>query len=349
MSLRVTLTYARLIGYALGALPSAVCAQGDGDAVGLYHFVRGAADAERSFAFYQELLGVELTRSPFAGTPSGGAPPPRIASRAEAGSDPLVWDLTDTNGARFRTVFMHAPNTAFGLELSEFLDIPRGERPANPWDPGASIIVFAVRDLDAALLAAKARGATVVTTGAAPIDGPDGRAVVLRDPDGNLVELAQAAPAAIAAAGPGQIVATRIAITVQSTAAALGFYRDLLRLKIRASRRVTGGELRVYGVDRGTLLETPVEIPGSGAALMLLEFSGTRGAPAPEPLHWKIQDVGSPQLQFQVRDLDALLARTRAAGYRFLSVGGKPIERPFGRFVFAIGPTAELVEYVEPR
>ena len=57
---------------------------------------------------------------------------------AEAGSDPLVWDLTNTHGSRFRTVFMRAANTPFGLELSEFFDIPRGERPANPWDPGAS-------------------------------------------------------------------------------------------------------------------------------------------------------------------------------------------------------------------
>jgi hypothetical protein len=31
-----------------------------------------------------------------------------------------------------------------------------------------------------------------------------------------------------------------------------------------------------------------------------------------------------------------------------LTVGAKPIQRPFGRFVFAIGPDAELVEYVEP-
>jgi hypothetical protein len=81
---------------------------------------------------------------------------------------------------------------------------------------------------------------------------------------------------------------------------------------------------------------------------MLLEFSVPNGVARPQPFHWKIQDVGSPQLQLEVRDLDTLIERTRAAGYRFLSVGAKPIQRPFGRFVFAIGPDAELVEYVEP-
>ena len=337
------------MAYGAGGLPGAACAQADGSVVGLYHFVRGTADAERSFAFYHDVLGIELARSPFAGAPSAGAPPPRIAPRADAGSDPLVWDLTDTKGARFRTVFMHAPSAPFGLELSEFFDTPRSERLANPWDPGASIIEFAVRDLDTVLMTAKARRAPVVTIGGAPLSGPNGRAVLVRDPDGNLIELRQASRAAIAAAQPGEIVAVKIAITVASTATSLDYYRGLLRLRVHAPRRAANSELRVYGVDRGALTQTPVAIPGAGDALTLLEFSRPNGVAPAEPFHWKIQDVGSPQLQLEVRDLDALMRRTRSAGYRFLSVGAKPIERPFGRFVFAIGPDTEPVEYVEPR
>ena len=347
--LRFALACAQWVSFAaaVAAPAGAACAQGDGAVLGLYHFVRTTANAERSFAFYHEVLGIEIVRSPFARAPPDG-PPPRIASSAEAGSDPLVWNLTNTKGARFRTVFMRAPNTPFGLELSEFFDIPRSERPANPWDPGASIIEFAVRDVDAALAAARAHGAPVVTMGGAPVGLPDGRVVLVRDPDGNLVALMQASPAAIAAAAPGQIVATRIDITVARTAASLAFYRDLLRLEVHASRRAAASELRAYGVDRGTLTQTPVVIPGVGAALKLLEFSGANGVVSPAPFHWKIQDVGSPQLQLEVRGLNALIGSTRTAGYRFLSVDAEPIERPFGRFVFAIGPDAELVEYVEP-
>ena len=40
---------------------------------GLYNWIRGTGDAERSFAFYRDVFGVELTRSPFA----GAAPPTR--------------------------------------------------------------------------------------------------------------------------------------------------------------------------------------------------------------------------------------------------------------------------------
>jgi catechol 2,3-dioxygenase-like lactoylglutathione lyase family enzyme len=243
---------------------------------------------------------------------------------------------------------MRAPNTSFGLELSEFLDISRTGRPANPWDPGAPMIEFAVRDLDAVLKAAEARGAPVVTKGGVPASAPDGPVVLVRDPDGYLIRLRQGSAAAIATASPGQIVGTRIEITVASTAASLAFYRDLLHLEVHESRSTVESELRSYGLDRGTLTKTPVVIPGAGTGLMLLEFSVPNGVARPEPFHWKIQDVGSPQLQLEVRDLDTLIGRTRAAGYRFLSVGAKPIRRPFGRFVFAIGPDAELVEYVEP-
>jgi hypothetical protein len=57
---------------------------------------------------------------------------------------------------------------------------------------------------------------------------------------------------------------------------------------------------------------------------------------------------GSPEFQLEVSGLDVLMDRTKNAGYRFLSVGAKPIQRAFGRFVFAIDPDGALVEFVEP-
>jgi hypothetical protein len=107
------------------------------------HWRRGAR-----LCVLRDVFGIELARSPFAAGAAATLAPNRFRPVAQAGSDPLVWDLTGTHGSRFRTVFMRAPNTPFGLELSEFFDVPRGERPPNPWDPGASKLVFAVRDLD---------------------------------------------------------------------------------------------------------------------------------------------------------------------------------------------------------
>ena len=329
---------------ALASLTLPAHAAGPAAVVGLYNWVHTTGDAERAFPFYRDVLGIELTRSHFR--PPDDAPL-AIASAAQAASDPLVWDLTDTRGARFRTVFTQAANTPFGLELSEFFDIPRSSRQANAWDPGAARLIFAVRDLDAVLATVRRRGDPIVTVGGAPLATPSGKAVLVRDPDGSLVELVQASAAAQAAATAGPIVSTTIGITVASTPAALEFYHDLLGFEVRGTHAATAAELRLHGVDGGRLTETTIGIPATSVTLRLAEFA-LPARVTPAPFHWRIQDVGAPQLQLQVRDLDALLERTKAAGYGFLSVGAQPIRRAFGRFVFAIGPDDVLVEFVEP-
>ena len=316
---------------------------------GLYNWIHGTADAERSFAFYHDVFGLDLVRSTFAPVAPAGAAPERIRPVSEAGSDPLVWDLTNTHGSRFRTVFMRAANTPFGLELSEFLDIPRSQRPASPWDPGASVVIFTVRDLGAVLNRLQARGATVVTPGGAAIDTVWGRAILVRDPDGCLVEVRQASQTAMRAANPGEVIETSIGITVARLSRALEFYQRLLGFTVKQTRAATLAERRVSGLTGGRIAQAIMSVPGAGATVVLSEFTlPTPGPVTATPFAWRFQDVGSPQFQLEVTGLDQLIERTRNAGYRFQSVGAKPIQRPFGRFVFAIDPDGVFVEFVEP-
>ena len=317
---------------------------------GLYNWVHTTGNAEKAFPFYRDVFGIVLTSSPFASGASANAPPQRIRPVAEAGSDPLVWDLTDTRGARFRTAFMRAANTPFGLELSEFFDIARNTRAPNPWDPGASMLIFKVRDLDAVVAKLRDRAAPVVTLGAGPLETPLGRAIVVRDPDGYLVEIVQATPAEIAAAASsGAIIRTSIDLSVADTSAALGFYRDLLGFQVRETRSAATAEIPLYGLRAASLSQTRLVVPGTDIAVRLSEFRlPSDAAVAAQPFRWRIQDVGAPQMQLQVANLDGLLERTRAAGYRFLSVGARPIQRPFGRFVFVVDADGALVEFVEP-
>jgi predicted enzyme related to lactoylglutathione lyase len=317
---------------------------------GLYNWIHSTGDAERSFAFYRDVFGIELTRSPFAGAASASARPETIRPAAQAGSDPLVWDLTGTHGSRFRTVFMRAPNTPFGLELSEFFDVPRGERAANPWDPGASKIVFGVRDLDVIVGRLKSRRAPVVSLGGAAIDTAQGRAILVRDPDGYLVEARQASAAALSAAKDhADVIETSIWISVARLDRALAFYEGLLGFNVRNTRTADTAELRVNGLTDVRLTQTETSVPGIGATVILAEFTlpatSTRRA---APFEWRVQDVGAPQFQLEVTGLDALLERTKRAGYRFVSAGATPIQRPFGRFVFVIDSDGILVEFVEP-
>lgn len=311
---------------------------------GLYNWVHSTADAERAFAFYRDVFGVELAASPFV--PNATAPE-GIRPWSAVVADELIWNLTDTRGSRARTVFMRAPNTPFGLELSEFIEISREERAAEPYDPGASRLVFDVRDLDAVAAKLAARGAPIVTLGGAPVIVRGGRALLARDPDGYLVELRQASAAEISRAAPGEIVGTAIGLTVESTERALELYRGVLGFVVRETWQADTAELALNGLAGGRLAHTATVIPGTTTEVLLADFVLPDGIAA-QPFRWRIQDVGSPQFQLEVRGLDALIERTSAAGYRFLSVGARPIERPFGRFVFLLDADSILVEYAEP-
>ena len=312
---------------------------------GLYNWVHSTADAERAFAFYRDVLGIELAPSPFvpnAATPEGIRPWSAVVA------DELIWDLTNTRGSRARTVFMRAPNTPFGIELSEFIEIEREHRAANPWDPGASRLIFSVRDLDAVAARAAARASPIVTLRAAPVLVRGTRAVLVRDPDGYLLELRQASAADISRAeSPGEIVGTAIGLTVADIERALELYRGLLGFAVRETWEADAAELDLNGLSAGRLVHTATVIPGTAIDVVFTELDVPDGVAA-NPFRWRIQDVGSPQFQLEVRGLDALLERTRAAGYRFLSVAGRPIQRPFGRFVFLLDADDILVEYAEP-
>jgi catechol 2,3-dioxygenase-like lactoylglutathione lyase family enzyme len=308
---------------------------------GLYNWVHSTADAERAFAFYHDVFGIELAASPFV---PNAAAPEGIRPWSAVVADELIWDLTNTRGSRARTVFMRAPNTPFGLELSEFVEIEREHRAANPYDPGASRLIFGVRDLDA--VAAKL-AAPFVTLGARPVRVRGARALLARDPDGYLIELRQASPTELSAAEPGQVVNTAIGLTVYDTERALELYRGLLGFTVRETWRADAAELALNGLNGGRLEHTRTVIPGTAIEVVFADFELPAGIAA-NPFRWRIQDVGSPQLQLEVRGLDGLLERTRAAGYRFLSVEARPIQRPFGRFVFLLDADDILVEYAEP-
>jgi catechol 2,3-dioxygenase-like lactoylglutathione lyase family enzyme len=308
---------------------------------GLYNWIYSTGDAERSFRFLHDVFGIELAPHTFA----GGARPEGILPADQARSDALIWDLTNTHGSRARTVFMSLPNARFGLELSEFFDIPRGERPPNPWDPGASRLVFAVRDFATILASLKANGAVILTRGGGPIETPEGSVILVRAPDGYLIEVRQASPAAITGAGAGTIISTAIGITVADLATVRAFYGDLLGLTV-VERSAAGFELALNGLSSGAVKQVEARVPGAEATIIFTTF--TSPTTTPHPYQWKIQDIGAPQFQFEVRDLDELIERTQRAGYSFLSVNARPTQRPFGRFVFAIDADGVLVEYVEP-
>ncbi|HEY2845973.1 MAG TPA: VOC family protein, partial [Bryobacteraceae bacterium] len=147
------------------------------NAVAVTKYILGVADLDKSYAFYHA-LGLDLRK------PGPLAKPNTLAE--------ALLKLVDVPaGTKFRNMMLAIPNAAFPIEVTEFTSMD--VRPAKPriQDPGASLLVVDVDDVDAALAAAKKAGGEVISTGGGPVkraSGP-GRVVTLRDPDGYYVEL----------------------------------------------------------------------------------------------------------------------------------------------------------------
>ena len=124
------------------------------------------------------------------------------------------------------------------------------------------MIEFAVRDLDAVLKAAEARGAPVVTKGGVPVSTPDGPVVLVRDPDGYLIRLRPKDLRRRSRRQPlGRSSARESRLRSRARQPGSAFYRDLLRFEVHDRVPQPRASL-VYGLDRGKLTETPVVIPG---------------------------------------------------------------------------------------
>jgi len=132
---------------------------------------------EAGVHFYQDLLGLVLSR------------PARTVSHSDVPPPPLL-DNQGTPNARLRWVGITIPGSRWGLELLEFTEIDRKAAQPRVQDPGAMTLVLQVRDVDALLSRLKQAQVTVVTPGGQVVALTSGsaraRAVVVKDPSGRL-------------------------------------------------------------------------------------------------------------------------------------------------------------------
>jgi hypothetical protein len=117
--------------------------------------------------------------------------------------------------------------------------------------------------------------------------------VLIRDPDGYLIEVKQAPAAAVSqATAPGDVIATSIGITVASRDRAREFYEKLLGFTVNGTRSASATELRRHGLAGGTLTETAMSIPGTAVTVVLSEYALPAGTtPRARPFKWRLQAV----------------------------------------------------------
>ncbi len=343
-TLTLTLSIVIAAGMAFGQAPGFAAVPGKAEpaaVTGLFNWIHSTADADRGREFYRSVFKMDLANSPFgAAVPEATVTP--LRPRVQGSQDPIVWDLTNTHGSRFRNVFMRMPGGDFGHELSEFSEIDQKNIRANLWDPGATMLILNVSNLDASLDALKKAGGEVVSVDGKPVRYGSTRAAIARDPDGYLLELIESPQTGAA-----------IGVAVANLENTRRFYEDLLGFKIQSPAGFENKAVKLVGLTQGEYRVSSALVPGTSIRIEFYEFRKMARSGGerinPQPVRYRIQDPGAPQFQFRVRDLDRLLEESKQRGVPFVSVDQKPIQRAFGRFVFVTDPDGVLVEFVHPK
>jgi catechol 2,3-dioxygenase-like lactoylglutathione lyase family enzyme len=277
------------------------------------------SDLDKAAHFYHDLIGLDLVPMPAPG--------------------PLPWDtdpghlnLHGLPKARLRFVGARMPGVFCGVELVEFAGAEQRPVRRRLQDPGAAMLILLVRDIDAIFSRLKAAGATVITKGGTPVPvGPTKiRAVIVADPDGHLIELAQLEPTPpTAAPASSNVTGIRLRVTVADTEKTVRYYRQTLGLAPQ-SGDFTKDEsvMAMMGLPASTEYRVSTSaFPESPLLLEFIEFKGIGNAKA---LTSRVQDPGSYRLQLNVRDIDETLAALKKAGSRVISSGGVPVHMTFG-------------------
>jgi len=285
------------------------------EVVGACHVSPVVSDLEKSARFYHELLGLEL--SPTLGT----NPVPWSHDRA-------LLDLHGFLKGGLRYIVARIPSMQCGLELLQFDG--GGRRAALPrfQDPGTVELVFLVRDLDAIFARLKAANVTVVSKGGGPVQpspANGARGVVVRDPDGNLVELAQLAPLpSTRVPESSNVFDLRFRLTVPNLVEAVQYYRDHLGVAQQIPPfAAVPGVMDMFGLPpAGQFAATMTLLPGSTLMLEFMQLKDVGGGRA-VPRH--VQDPGAYRLQLVVTQFESTVTGLSASGSRVISANGRPV------------------------
>jgi predicted enzyme related to lactoylglutathione lyase/uncharacterized glyoxalase superfamily protein PhnB len=307
------MTRAATLSAMVGSLALAQSAGVTADVLGVNNFGHIVSNLDRSFAFYRDLLQLEVNIAPRAFSPN-----------------PSIMKLGNTVGAQSRIGVMKVPGATFGLELIEYKDIDRKPAHLRNQDPGAANLILIVRDIDATLARLKQGGAKIVTPGGVALDiGGKTRGAFAQDPDGFFIALVQRDPLPKSTAPEtSNVMGALIAVTVNDTDASVHLYRDVLGFKSLMSFPYTGDAKRMamVGAAGAQYRSTVLQIPGTEVSVEFPQFKDIDR----KPLHTRLQDPGTAFLQLVVRNADQALKMLKESGAQVVTAGGEPVDATTG-------------------
>jgi len=300
--------------------------------VGMLNYIHATDDLDRTLAFYHDVFGLDAP-----------APRPLLS--------PGVSALTNSPGVKLRLSTLHFPNTPFGFELTEFTDVDRKPGRARTTDPGAALIALRVKDMEPVLAAIKKLKTPVITTSGAPVTivTPNGkiRSLLIRDPDGYVIEVVESTPPADANA-PGNVFGASMGLTVADMESTVKFYHGLLGFNLKGKMEFSNDPpiVDLIGAPHAQFRELTATVPGTKALIAFYEY---KGVPR-KPFHLRVPDPGAPAIALRVTDLDGLLVRLRASNVEVTSAQGQVAQfSPTVRNIFVEDPNGLNIELFEQK
>ena len=299
--------------------------------LGILNYIHAVDNLDTTLAFYNEVFGLKGEPRPF---PNPGVPA-----------------LTNSPGVSLRLAVLKLPNASFGFELTQFSGIDRHPGRAKHTDPGAGLLALRVKDMTPVLAALKKRNDPIVTTSGVPvtIKTPRGEihSIVVQDPDGYFVEVAQSAPPANVTTD-GNVYDVSIGLTIADREKTLKFYHDLLGFDLKGAPDFSNDPIiaDMVGAPHVQSREMIATIPGTKSVWAFYDYKGVTR----KPFHLRVPDPGAPAVALRVQDLDGLLKRMRAAGVPVTSKGGEVVQfSPTIRNIFVEDPNGLNIELFESK
>jgi catechol 2,3-dioxygenase-like lactoylglutathione lyase family enzyme len=300
--------------------------------VGILNYIHAVDDLDKTLAFYHDVFGL------------GGEPRPF--------PNPGVPALTNSPGVSLRLATLRLPNAGFGFELTQFSGVDRHPGTPKHTDPGAALIALRVKDMAPVLAAVKKDNVPIITTSGAPvtIETPNGkiRSMLIRDPDGYVVEVVESMPAE-GVKVDGNVFGASMGLTVADMESTIKFWHGLLGFDLKGSMEFASNPAILDMTGAGPHArnrEMVATVPGTKAVIAFYEYQGVDR----KPFHLRVPDPGAPAVALRVTDIDGLLARMRAAGVQVTSKNGELVQfSPTIRNIFLVDPNGLNIELFESK
>tara|TARA_R110000772_G_scaffold63319_9_gene141939 strand:- start:1508 stop:2491 length:984 start_codon:yes stop_codon:yes gene_type:complete len=299
------LNFALAIALSLAIYPASLLAH-DGphaQSVSIPHLM--VEDLDAALAFYNGVLGFELTR------PLGEPMPNQMAGNGEG---------------RMRVMIVGAPAIATSFELVEWSNIPTRSQQLSIYDPGAFMIAVSVPDITRMLDGARELGLEILTEdGDYIVRGGVNKYAMIRDADGYTVELVETESSRMQAG----ISNVAWFLTVENLDETVEFYNQAFGLQMAApgaagstpeyvTSLFDNDELLTMRMARGTF-------PNTEFTLNFQEFTG----PERRKANGGVEDPGEALLLISVDNFPMALEKINEFG-GIVGLGSMSAELPEG-------------------